>query len=77
MSLLGYQETQQFDATRNPDGMLVRPVYGMHISVTSDAVTDCVDQNLLASPCHVSETWLDQVKVLTSDIFTGNQHSLE
>jgi len=77
MSLLGKHDKQHFDATRNPEGVWIRPMYGMHISVTSDSAVGCVDQKLLAAPCKNSDSWLDSVKVIIRDTFTGRQYSLE
>jgi len=77
LSLLGLDEPASFDATLNPSNMRVRPVYGMHYTVTDTGVTPCVDGAVESTPCNVSEPWLQQVKVLISDIFTGKQISLQ
>ena len=77
LSLLGLDEPASFDATLNPSNMRVRPVYGMHYTVTDTGVTPCVDGAVESTPCNVSEPWLQQVKVLISDIFTGRQISLQ
>jgi len=77
LSLLGLDEPASFDATLNPLNMQVRPVYGMHYTVTDAGVAPCVDVAIDSTPCSVSEPWLQQVKVLISDIFTGKQISLQ
>ncbi len=77
MSLLGHEDPSMFDATSNPDNVTVRPVYGMHISATDESTTACMEVNVASSPCNISAPWLQQIKVLTSDIFTGSQYSLD
>ncbi len=77
MSLLGHDAPTMFDTTSNPDDMIVRPVYGMHITASGESTTTCTESNSTQTPCSISEPWLQQIKVLTSDIFTGDQFSLE
>ena len=77
LSLLGIEESAAFDATLNPDGMRVRPVYGMHYTVTDTSTIPCTEDTNDTAPCNVSEPWLQQVKVLIGDIFTGEQFSLQ
>lgn len=76
-SLLGHDEPAMFDATANPDNVTIRPVYGMHLAMTDESTTACIESNFAQPPCNISEPWLEQIKVLTSDIFTGDQYSLE
>lgn len=76
MSLLGMDEAQAFDATLNPDDVTIRPVYGMHYVVTEQGSTDCTGDTTDKPPCNVTEPWLDQVKILIGDVFTGEQFSL-
>ena len=76
-SLLGMPEPQLFDATRNPDGVFVRPVYGMHYAVDGEYAVACTESTVSEPPCSITEPWLDQVKILIGDLFTGEQFSLE
>ncbi|MFK7861721.1 MAG: LTA synthase family protein [Granulosicoccus sp.] len=77
MSLLEKEPRQLFDATRNPDGITVRPVYGMHFAIDGQDVTACTEKTINKPPCSVTEPWLDDVKVLIGDVFTGKQFSLQ
>lgn len=77
MSLLGQDEAQSFDASLNPESLKVRPVYGMHFTSQNNASVACTDVNETQLPCNDSESWLEQVKILIGDIFTGKQFSLE
>ena len=76
-SLLGVDSGFVFDTTKNPDSLVVRPVYGMHYTISGDTAVACTEQNLTKEPCKTTENWLEQVKVLIGDIFTGEQYSLE
>ena len=77
ISLLGMDENILFSATRNLDNQRIRPVYGMHVTSDNTHSVACTDANLAQAPCAGSTEWLQQVKVLISDIFTGNQYSLQ
>lgn len=77
MSLLGQRETQSFDASLNPDTLKIRPVYGMHYTASNNTTVACIETNESMPPCNESEPWLQQVKVLIGDIFTGKQFSLQ
>ena len=80
LSLLGLDAPatfDAFDATLNPEGMQVRPVYGMHYTLTDKSAVACTEDTISEPPCSTSEPWLQQVEVLISDIFTGEQLSLQ
>ena len=77
ISLLGMDENVLFSATENLDRQKIRPVYGMHVTSDDTHSVACTDANLDQSPCDSSTQWLQQVKVLISDIFTGEQYSLK
>ena len=76
ISLLGMDENALFSATRNPDSQRIRPVYGMHVTSDDTQSVACTDANLDQAPCDSSNVWLQQIKVLIGDIFTGDQYSL-
>lgn len=77
MSLLGLTQTQPFDITANPDGILVRPVYGMHFTTSEAAADVCVDTQTAQLPCKTSQPWLSQISVLIDDLFSGKQIILQ
>ena len=76
-SLLGQPSKFLFDATKNPVAQRVRPVYGMHYTLSENTAVACTENTTENEPCKTSNAWLDQVKVLIGDIFTGKQYSLE
>ncbi|MFK8079784.1 MAG: sulfatase-like hydrolase/transferase [Granulosicoccus sp.] len=77
MSLLGTDQQLMFDASVNPGDKVIRPVYGMHYTVQEQATTACTEDNTGAPPCNTTEPWLNQIKVLIGDLFTGEQFSLQ
>ncbi|MFK7993177.1 MAG: LTA synthase family protein [Granulosicoccus sp.] len=77
MSLLGKHSQQLFDATLNLESLKVRPVYGMHYTVSGEQVTACTEKTIGNPPCSITEPWLDDIKVLIGDVFTGEQFSLQ
>lgn len=77
LELLGKNPQQSmFNWAENPENTVIRPVYGMHISLTDGATTACPDDNTAASNCTASAHWLSRTRVLINDIFTGKQYSL-
>lgn len=77
MALLGLSQTQPFDVTANPDGILVRPVYGMHYTSTDTAANVCINAQTAQLPCKTSEPWLSQISILIDDLFSGKQIILQ
>lgn len=64
------------DWAQNPDGELIRPVYGMHIDVQDDTATVCPDDDTAPASCEVSAGWLARTRLLIKDMFSGKQYSL-
>lgn len=76
-SLLGLDQKNAFDSTRNPNDMIIRPVYGMHYAIDSQSTTACTDASANKPPCIDTQSWLNEVKIVISDLFTGEQFSLQ
>jgi len=76
LSLLNSPSRSMFDWTSNPPEKLIRPIYGMHFYVEGDEAIDCRPDNLEKLACNETNNWLDDIKTLSADIFTGKQFSL-
>lgn len=66
-----------FNWAKNPKDTLIRPLYGMHISLIGKKVISCPNDDTASSDCGESADWLSRTRILISDIFTGNQFSLK
>ncbi|MFK7854870.1 MAG: LTA synthase family protein [Granulosicoccus sp.] len=66
-----------FELSKNPESSTVRPLYGMHIDVFGKQAISCPDDDTAPDSCHESASWLSRTRTLISDIFTGNQFSLD
>lgn len=77
-SLLGMaKESHIFNHSRNPNDVWIRPVYGMHINVTDAESVACTNPELPEDGCLTTQTWFENIELLTADIFTGEQYSLK
>jgi len=76
LSLLDSPSRSMFDWTTNPPGKLIRPIYGTHFYVDGDEAVECRPDNLEKLACNETNNWLDDIKTLSADIFTGQQFSL-
>ncbi len=77
LSLLDAPSRSMFDWTSNPTDKLIRPIYGMHFYVENDEAVACRPDNLAKGACTETNKWLDDIKTLSADIFTGKQFSLK
>ncbi len=75
ISLLGDDSDNMLEITTMPEGLTVRPLPGITYvqknNSTSSAVT-CVDGDKQGD-CAVVDSWLNRTKMLTMDIFSGEQ----
>jgi phosphoglycerol transferase MdoB-like AlkP superfamily enzyme len=78
--LLGDKQTSLANVVTNLKGLRLRPLSGITLvkgSETKDAKAfTCVDGND-KEDCNSVNRWLEQVKVLTMDIFSGDQKALK
>lgn len=77
LSLLKSNATGALDWTTNPPDKIIRPIYGMHFYLDDGEATTCRPDNLSVGDCADTNQWLDDVKTLSADIFTGKQFSLK
>ena len=76
LELLGAESGGMFDWTANPEGMTIRPVYGMHFTRGPDGAIACRPETPRAA-CAESEAWLERTRTLIGDLFSGEQFALE
>ena len=76
MELLGSDSGGISDWTLNPAEKVIRPIYGMHFYVQDGKPFACRPEDIALPECVDSEAWMDRVKVLSADIFSGKQFSL-
>ncbi|NND92762.1 MAG: LTA synthase family protein [Granulosicoccus sp.] len=77
LELLGDQDgAGMLNWTVNPVGEVIRPIYGMHVSVQGDSAIACPDETVVAANCAASASWLARTRLLINDLFTGKQYSL-
>jgi phosphoglycerol transferase MdoB-like AlkP superfamily enzyme len=76
MELLGSDSGGIADWTLNPAEKVIRPIYGMHFYLQHGKSFTCRPEDIALPECVESEAWMDRVKVLSADIFSGKQFSL-
>ena len=77
MSLLGTPATGMTEWTKNPPDKIIRPIYGMHFFLENGEATVCRTEDENTGDCAESGKWLQDIKILNADIFTGKQFSLQ
>lgn len=76
LDLLGDErDTMLRFAARADDVVRVRPLPGLHFTLEGDALTVCRSGEL-QSACESSSAWVDAIRVLKRDLFSGEQHAL-
>ncbi|WP_157736478.1 LTA synthase family protein [Granulosicoccus antarcticus] len=77
LELLGKKaDAGMLDWAQNPEGQLIRPVYGMHIDLQDGTATACPDDATAPASCETSANWLARTRLLIKDLFSGKQFSL-
>lgn len=78
VTLLGDRSDNALGLTAMPDGLILRPLPGItyvqNQNTDSPAIT-CVDGDA-EGECAVVDSWLKRTKILTMDLFSGEQHLL-
>ena len=78
LTLLGHEGGDSIlEWTANPEEEVIRPVYGMHISVHADQTHACPTIVDASAACAASAQWLTRTRLLIDDLFTGKQFALE
>lgn len=77
LDLLGDGRESILRMTTHPDPTVrIRPLPGMHLVVDDDTVQACRGDTGDAPSCSGSDAWLETIRLLERDIFSGYQHAL-
>ncbi len=77
LDLLGIQNKSMLDWTTQPNAnQIIRPLPGMHVVKTQEQHLVCRPDQLNDS-CQESTTWVNRIKTLSRDVFSGEQYSLQ
>lgn len=74
LGLLGQGGDAVMTLTRTAADFLPRPLPGLSVVVAGEETTACRDQD--HAVCEEASRWLAAVRTVTTDIFSGTQHSL-
>jgi len=79
LSLLGSEGGGMLDWAENPQGEIIRPVYGIHIvdKTHGEVPMQRCEPDAALEACDYSLSWLSSMRTLIADIFTGDQYSLQ
>lgn len=78
LELLGDQRPSMMALTWPPEGLssLIRPLPGLHFITEGKSLITCRDTEDESEACSTSRRWLEAIRVLSRDIFGGDQHAL-
>jgi phosphoglycerol transferase MdoB-like AlkP superfamily enzyme len=75
LNLLNFNEPTIMDYTVAPPDMRVRPLPGLHFDLMKDHKVDLCKEPPYDNTCQISSHWLDDVNVVSNDLFIGRQFS--
>jgi hypothetical protein len=73
LKLLNITEPTIMDYTRAPDGMQVRPLPGLHLTLLADGEVELCREPPYSPACQTSARWLRRVLTVNDDLFIGEQ----
>ncbi len=73
LDLLNFNEPSIMDYTAPLPGMRVRPLPGLHFNILADGTVDMCKEPPYSEACQLSSRWLENVSVVSNDIFMGRQ----
>jgi len=73
LDLLNYDEPSIMDYTAAIPGLQVRPLPGLHFTVSSDGTVDTCKEPPYSDDCQHSARWLENVNTISNDLFIGRQ----
>jgi len=73
LNLLNYDEPSIMDYTAAIPGLQVRPLPGLHFTVSSDGTVDTCKEPPYSDDCQHSARWLENVNTISNDLFIGRQ----
>lgn len=76
LELLNHDRPSIMQYVRQPYGMQVRPLPGMHFNLLQDGSIVLCKEPPFTTDCEISQQWLSQIKVVGNDLFVGRQATL-
>lgn len=75
LNLLNFNEPSIMDYTATPPDVRVRPLPGLHFNVLQNNKIEVCKEPPYDNTCRSSSRWLDDVNVVSNDLFIGRQFS--
>jgi phosphoglycerol transferase MdoB-like AlkP superfamily enzyme len=75
LDILNYNEPSIMDYVSPLPDMRVRPLPGMHFNLLKDGKIDLCKEPPYSEPCQKSARWLQDVSVVSNDLFIGRQYT--
>jgi len=75
LNLLNYNEPSIMDYVTPLPDMRVRPLPGLHFNVLKDGKIDICKEPPYSEACRKSARWLQDVSVVSNDLFIGSQYT--
>lgn len=75
LDLLNFNEPSIMDYTAPLPNMRVRPLPGLHFNILADGTLDMCKEPPYSETCQSSSRWLENVSVVSNDLFLGRQFS--
>lgn len=73
LDLLNYDEPSIMDYTAALPGQQVRPLPGLHFTVSANGSVDTCKEPPYSDDCQLSARWLENVNTISNDLFIGRQ----
>ncbi|MDD2800735.1 MAG: LTA synthase family protein [Methylococcales bacterium] len=73
LDLLNYDEPSIMDYTAAIPGLQVRPLPGLHFTVSANGAVDTCKEPPYSDGCQLSARWLENVNIISNDLFIGRQ----
>jgi hypothetical protein len=73
--MLNYDEPSIMDYVRSLPGILVRPLPGLHFNILKGENLDLCNAPPYTETCQRTAQWLENVLVVSNDLFIGNQYT--
>ncbi len=75
LSMLNYDEPTIMDYVNPLPDMMIRPLPGLHFNLLKGDKVDLCKEPPYSETCQKSARWLENVLVVSNDLFIGNQHT--
>ena len=75
LKLLNYNEPSIMDYAGSQSDMRIRPLPGLHFNLLDDGKVDSCKEPPFSEACQKSARWLQDVTVVSNDLFIGRQYT--